>query len=67
MMLPFVQSDFMILFAIAILFMLLFSELLSPDYGAQADKKKRFGLLWLLSITAWMLGIIFLSIFISTI
>jgi hypothetical protein len=64
---PFIQLDFMILFAIAILFTLLLSELLSSDYGAQADKKKRFGLSWLLSIAAWMMGIIFLAIFISTI
>jgi len=64
---PFIQSNFMILFAIAILFMVLLSELLSPDYGEQADKKKRFGLSWILSIMAWMLGIVFFAIFISTI
>ena len=63
---PFIPSDFMILFAIAILFTILFSELLAPDYGAQADKKTRFDSSWLLSIVAWMMGIIFLAIFILT-
>jgi len=64
---PFIQSDLMVLFAIAILVMSLLSEMLSSDYDAQADKQKWFGLSWILSIAAWMMGIIFFAIFISTI
>ena len=64
---PFIQSDLMVLFAIAILVMLLLSELLSSDYDAQADKQKWFGLSWIISIAAWMMGIVFFAIFISTI
>jgi uncharacterized membrane protein len=64
---PFIQSDLMVFFAIAILVMLLLSELLSSDYDAQADKRKWFGLSWILSIAAWMMGIVFFAIFISTI
>jgi len=64
---PFIQPDLMVLFAIAILVMSLLSELLSSDYDAQADKQKWFGLSWILSIAAWMMGIIFFAIFISTI
>ena len=64
---PFIQLDLMVFFAIAILVMSLLSELLSSDYDAQADKQKWFGLSWILSIAAWMMGIIFFAIFISTI
>lgn len=64
---PFIQPDLMVFFAITILLMLLISELLSPDYNAQADKQKWFGLSWILSIAAWMMGIVFFVIFISTI
>ena len=64
---PFIQPDLMVFFAITILLTLLISELLSPDYDAQADKKKWFGLSWILSIAAWMMGIVFFVIFISTI
>jgi uncharacterized membrane protein len=64
---PFIQPDLMVLFAIAILVMSLLSELLSSDYDVQADKQKWFGLSWILSIAAWMMGIIFFAIFISTI
>lgn len=60
----------MVFFAIAILFVLLLSELLSYDYDAQvlqAEKKKRFRLPWVLSITAWIMGIIFFAVFALTI
>jgi len=65
-----IQSDFMILFAIAILFMLLLSELLAHDYDAQvllAENKKRASLSWVLGIVAWLLGIIFFAVFLLTI
>jgi zinc transporter ZupT len=70
MIFQFIQSNFMLFFAIAILFMLFLSELIAPDYDSQdlqPEKKKRFWFSWLLGIVAWMLGMIFFVIFVTSI
>ena len=65
--LEFIQTNSMILFATIVLVTIVLSELLAHDNAEETEIKKRFNISWILSITGWVLGLIFTAVFVTTI